>query len=382
MTTENIFCIFAASKTVKNILLMINISTIFKEVLLKEDNITVPGLGTLEATYQPAQLDEKSGVIYPPTKLVKLNLDKTDDPDDSLLKYVVEANKVSDVDARAAIADFVKDVKAKVAAKSSVTLEDVGTLEQGDNGAIVLKAMPSKLSIDNYGMDTVEVEPVPASERVAAAVVAPTSRGKVVKTDNKNAGTTRVSTTKVTTTKTTTTKTEKEQKEKSKFPWLLTILLAVVAILAVLFFIYKDTVLGWFGKDKPVAEAPANKPSDKNANDANTANLDTPAEQERPTIDSDLEILAQAGFSNVSPQNLGSKYKKYYLIGGSYRDPHRARERKRAIGAKDILNVEGSELYRVVIACSDSAKEIVDEYNKALKKGVKPADIWLLKNSK
>lgn len=106
------------------------------------------------------------------------------------------------------------------------------------------------------------------------------------------------------------------------------------------------------------------------------------ADAVRPTIDSDLEILAQAGFSNVSPQNLGSKYKKYYLIGGSYRDPQRANERKRAIGGKEILNVEGSDLFRVVLAGSDSAKEIVDEYNKALKRGVKPADIWLLKNSK
>ena len=357
--------------------------------MLKEDNITVPGLGTFEATYQPAQLDEKTGVIYPPTKLVKLNTDKTSDSNDTFLKAVVETFKVSDVDAKAAIEKFVKDVKDKVASKSIVTLEEVGTLQQGDGGEIVLKAMPSKLSIDNYGMDSVEVEPVPANERIAAAVTTNTSRGKVVKGDSKPAAatTTKVSTTKVTTTKTTTTKTEKEKKEKSKFPWLLTILLALVAVLAVLFFIYKDTVMGWFGKDKPVATEQTTKPTkdnDNNAkpNDGKTTTLDQPAETERPTIDSDLEILAQAGFSNVSPQNLGSKYKKYYLIGGSYRDPQRANERKRAVGGKEVLNVEGSDLFRVVIAGSDSAKEIVEEYNKALKRGVKPADIWLLKNSK
>ncbi len=358
--------------------------------MLKEDNITVPGLGTFEATYQPAQLDEKTGVIYPPTKLVKLNTDKTDDSNDTLLKYVVEAYKVSDVDAKAAIEAFVKDVKDKVASKSIVTLEDVGTIQQGEGGAIVLQAMPSKLSIDNYGMDSVEVEPVPANERVAAAVITNTSRGKVIKTDAPRAAaaTTKVSTTKVTTTKTTTTtKSEKEKKEKSKFPWWLVILIALVAILTALFFIYKDTVMGWFGKDKPAAtttEQPANDPTKSGkANDGKTTTIDTPAENtNRPSIDSDLEILAQAGFSNVSPQNLGPKYKKYYLIGGSYRDPQRANERKRAIGGKEVLNVEGSDLFRVVIAGSDSATEIVEEYNKALKRGVKPADIWLLKNSK
>ena len=362
---------------------MISISSIFKEVLLKEDNITIPGLGTLEATYQPAQLDEKTGVIYPPTKLVKLNLDKTDDSTDTLLKYVVEAYKVSNVDAKAAIDAFVKDVKDKVASKSIVTLEDVGTLQQGEGGAITLKSMPSKLSIDNYGMDTVEVEPVPANERVAAAVTTNTSRGKVVKTDAPRAAaaaTTKVSTTKVTTTKTTTVKSEKETKEKSKFPWLLVASLALVAILTALFFIYKDTVMGWFGKDKPVATK-TEQTTTKTPKDT-TALTDQATTPARPSIDSDLEILAQAGFSNVSPQNLGPKYKKYYLIGGSYRDPQRANERKRAIGGKEVLNVEGSDLFRVVIAGSDSATEIVEQYNKALKRGVKPADIWLLKNSK
>ena len=148
-------------------------------------------------------------------------------------------------------------------------------------------------------------------------------------------------------------------------------MLAFVAVLTVLFFIYKDTVMGWFGKDKPVATeqtTPANdptKPGNSNVNDGKTTNLDNPADKDRPSIDSDLEILAQAGFSNVSPQNLGPKYKKYYLIGGSYRDPQRANERKRAIGGKEILNVDGSDLFRVVLAGSDSAKEIVDEYNKA-----------------
>lgn len=356
---------------------MISISTIFKDVLLKEDNITVPGLGTFEASYQPAQLDEKSGVIYPPTKLVKLNNSKTEDADSTLLKYVVEAYKVSDVDAKAAIADFVKEVKDKVAAKSPVTLEAVGTLEQGEDGTVVLKAMPSKLSIDNYGMDTVEVEPVPAAERVVVSTN--TSRGKEIKGDTKSSSaTTRVSATKTVTTKTTTKKTEKEKKEKNKFPWLLTILLSLVAILAVLFFMYKDTVMGWFGKDKPAVEAPVDKPANPVADNKPDVN----AQPEKPVVDADLEILEQAGFHNVSPQDLGANYKKYYLIGGSFHDKQKARECKRVIGAKDILNVEGTGLYRVVIAGSDKASDIVEEYNKAIKRGVKSEDIWLLKNSK
>ncbi len=369
---------------------MISIASVFKDVLLKEDNITVPGLGTLETSYQSAQLDEKSGVIHPPTKLVTLNTAKTDDADNKLIKFIVDDLNISEDAAKTAVADFVREVKNKVATKATVTLDEVGILYQAENGETALKSVPSKLSIDNYGMDSVEVEPVAAADRVATVTTettAATSRGKTVGKGDKKvaAATSKVTTTKTTTTKTTTTKTEKEEKKKSKFPWLLAILLPLLAILTVLFFIFKDSIFG--DKDKPSTEVvQQDTPADPlagNTTDTNTELVDaTNNEPERPTIDSDLEILAQAGFSNVSPQNLGEKYDKYYLIGGSFTDKVNARERKRAIKAKDILNVEGSSLYRVVIANSNSAQEIVEEYNKALKRGINADDIWLLKNSK
>lgn len=375
---------------------MTSLTSIFKDVLLRENSITVPGFGTFETSYQSAQLDEKTGVIHPPTKLVVLNTDKTDDPENKLVKSIVQNQGLSEDTAKDMVKDFVALVNNKLSANNSVTLDEVGIIYKDNNGKPALKAIPSNLSIDNYGMDSVEVEPVKEADRVVAAVN--TSRGKTVKSDSSSIS--KVSTTKTTTTTTETTTTKTEKKKKSKLLWVLLILLPILAILTVLFFIYKDQLLGNNTKNNvaDVKEEPVEMPTDPLGDgniieeDDDIAKTDSePINLERTdinngkknsNIDSDLEILARAGFSNVSPQNLGSKYKKYYLVGGSFRDQAKANSERRRLGAKEILNVEGSDLYRVIFVGSDSAQEIVDVYNSALARGIRPEAMWLLKNSK
>lgn len=366
---------------------MASLITILKDILIKEESVTVPGFGTFETAYQSAQLDEKTGVIHPPTKSVALNTEKTEDPDNKLVTAITKLLAVSDVDAKAIIDDFVKTAKAKIADKQELSIDEVGIISADESGKAVLKSVASKLSIDNYGMDTVEVEPVAAADRVLAAVAAPTSKGKQTKTDTK---TTTVSTTKVTTTETKTVTTG-EKKKSNGLLRLLIILLPILAILTILFFIFKPQILSFLGLDgskanEPVIEQMADV--DDIAPVPEDLNVIEQEEPQRVAIDDDgatdpdLAILAKAGFSNVSPKDLGSKYKKYYLIGGSFRDKANANKVKRELQASEILKVEDSEYYRVVIIGSDNAQEIVDAYNTALSRGLKPTDLWLLKNSK
>jgi nucleoid DNA-binding protein len=357
---------------------MASLNSIFKDILLTHDSITVPGFGTFETSYQSAQLDEKTGVIHPPTKLVKFNQSVKEDTGSKLIKLLAENFKFPEEAAKKMIEDFINSAEAKFKEKFPLTIEEVGILSKDEAGIITLKAVPSSLSIDNYGMDSVEVEKVEEAQRVAIPVATATSTGK---TAGKTA---KVTTTKVTTTTTTTVKTEEKSEEKKKggLLKLLTIILPVVAVLTVLFFLFKDNILGenTKGGDKP--EAKTEQPSIPETKLSDIEEPETVEIQENITTDSDLSILARAGFSNVSPQYLGTKYKKYYLVGGSFRDKSNANRIKRQIDAKEILKAEGSEYYRVIITGSDDAQEIVDAYQKALSKGIKADDMWLLKNSK
>lgn len=358
---------------------MASLNSIFKDILLTNDSITVPGFGTFETAYQSAQLDEKTGVIYPPTKLVTFNQTKTEDSENKLVNYLTEKLKFSVEDAGKMIAEFVNSAQVKFNEKSGLSIDEVGVLSKDETGKITLKAVASNLLIDNYGMDSVEVEKVEEGQRIAAVAApeAKTSLGKTTK---------QVTTTKVTTTKTTTTTTDKkpeEEKKKGGLLKLLAIILPIVALLTILFFIFKDNILGFFSGKTPAEDNTVKTEITKP--EITVTDIEEPETveiKENITTDSDLSILARAGFSNVSPQYLGTKYKKYYLVGGSFRDKANANRIKRQINAKEVLKAEGSEYYRVIITGSDNAQEIVDAYQEALAKGIKAEDMWLLKNSK
>ena len=344
---------------------MASLNSIFKDILLTNDSITVPGFGTFETAYQSAQLDEKTGVIYPPTKLVTFNQTKTEDSENKLVNYLTEKLKFSVEDAGKMIAEFVNSAQVKFNEKSGLSIDEVGVLSKDETGKITLKAVASNLLIDNYGMDSVEVEKVEEGQRIAAVATpeAKTSLGK--------------------TTTTTTDKKPEEEKKKGGLLKLLAIILPIVALLTILFFIFKDNILGFFSGKTPAEDNTVKTEITKP--EITVTDIEEPETveiKENITTDSDLSILARAGFSNVSPQYLGTKYKKYYLVGGSFRDKANANKIKRQINAKEVLKAEGSEYYRVIITGSDNAQEIVDAYQQALAKGIKADDMWLLKNSK
>ena len=141
--------------------------------------------------------------------------------------------------------------------------------------------------------------------------------------------------------------------------------------------LYKWLIDNLRGEKQPVETVQVAIPdSIVNEEEPNTVGIDENSD------DGDEAILSQAGFNNVSPQYLGNKYKKYYLVGGSFRDKANANKVKREINAKEILKAEGNEFYRVIIIGSDDPKEIVDAYKAALDKGIQAEDMWLLKNSK
>ena len=357
---------------------MTSLNSIFREILLTFDSITVPNFGTFETSYKSAQLDEKSGMIYPPTKLVVFSEEKKEDKENRLSAYLVEKLKISSQEADKLISDFVSEAQSKFKENASLTIDEVGVMSKDENGVVVLKSVPSNLSIDNYGMDAVEVEKVDESKRVTPVV----SLGKTASSKS-----TKTTTTKVTTVKTSTVKTEEKTQEKKKNSLLklLAIILPIVALLTILFFIFKDSILGCFGGKNNDKQTSNTEDTAVSRPDVQVIDIEEPQTveiKENLTTDSDLNILARAGFSNVSPQYLGSKYKKYYLVGGSFRDKSNANRIKHQISAKEILKAEGSEYYRVIIIGSDDAQEIVDAYQQALSKGIKADDMWLLKNSK
>ena len=353
---------------------MASLNQILKDVLLVQDNIVVPGFGTFETTYQSAQLDEKSGIIYPPTKLVSFNAVKTEDANNVLLNYLKTNAGLDEETAKKTIDDFIAQTNEKLKAKSNVVIDEVGILYKDESDVVGLKSIPSNLSIDNYGLEQVEVEAVSPSQRAAS------SKGKTVTTKTTTVKTTKTETKSVAAaapkTESTPEKTEKKKDNKLK---ILLILLPILALLAILFFVFKDKIFGNKAKEKPV-EIENVQPSTPSTIDNSDENI---PDQEVDQEDADGKILSDAGFRHVTPIYLGDEYKKYYLVAGSFTTKANAKKRKNELKAEnidsDILSI-GTQ-HRVIVGQSDSAADIVEQY-KNITSNHPALDYWLLKNSK
>ena len=354
---------------------MTNLTELFKEILLTNDSITIPGFGTLETQYQPAQLDEKTGTIYPPAKIVKLDTGKTTDKDNALETYIMQTQPVNQTTARLQIEQFVKETKEKLDKNETVTLDEVGIIARDESGATIIKAVPNNLMIDNYGMDPVEVE--------AAKAAARTSKGKTVKTTTTTTKTTTTVktsalSTSVKDTKPTETEVKETKKKSGALKWLL--ILLPLAALITLYILYMEPVNNWvaglFGSKPKTDTTQVTAPP---AQDPALTQSNVPDLGETEVVDDpETKTLLDAGFS-TTPLNIGSNYKKYYLIAGSFTTIKNAQKRQRELPGSKILTV--GDQHRVYVGSSDKADDIIAQYN-ALKKKQPGLEVWLLKNAK
>ena len=354
---------------------MTNLTEIFKEILLTQESVTIPGFGTLETSYQPAQLDEKTGTIYPPAKIVTLNTNKQEDKENMLETYLMQNQPVNQTTARLQIEQLIKEIKEKLEKNESVTLDEVGVITKNEKGETVLKSIPNNLMIDNYGMNPVEVE--------AAKPQARTSKGKVQATKVKKTVTTTTTTVKTASVKDTyPSETEPKEKEKksSALKWLL--ILLPIAALITLYILYFNPVNNWvanlFSGSKSKPQTTQTTDQNQNNNVSTPTNNVTELGQTEVVDDPETKTLLDAGFS-TTPLNIGSQFQKYYLIAGSFTTIRIAQKRQRELPGSKILTV--GDQHRVYVGSSDKADDIIAQYN-ALKKKQPKLEVWLLKNAK
>jgi nucleoid DNA-binding protein len=354
----------------------VKINQIIKELLLSNDTVVIPELGTFVTQYQPASIIEKDGTIVPPTKLVTFNPKiKTDST--NLLENFISANQGIDfVSSKKQIEEFVKASEAKIKMKGEVELDGVGILFNDSNDKIAFKQISNEsLLIQNYGMSSVTIPEATEKQPI-------TSNKKVV------------------------TKNKKTVTVKKSGKTLRRILIAVPFIaLLVLFILYYQNILNWGNKvigkifNKAIKEQTDNNLSD-NIDESDITNdeliIDTTEVNDKDTtqnvtsddnnddnkINKDENKLKDENISNVTEINLGDSYKKYYLIVGSFNNKLNAQIKVDELTTKgyttEILTNDPTR-FRVSIGGFNKVDDAIEQYKKFVIK-YESKDIWMLRN--
>ena len=100
---------------------------IVKDLILDNDEVTLPGLGTFVSELMPSAFSDKGYTINPPYRRLSFR-QRWDDSDTLLVDFYSKTNGVSSEQAGMIIGEFVSGLKETLQAKKLVVLPGLGRL--------------------------------------------------------------------------------------------------------------------------------------------------------------------------------------------------------------------------------------------------------------
>jgi len=370
----------------------VKINQIIKDLLLTNDTVVIPGLGAFVTQYQSAEIISAEGAIQPPTKSVLFNPKISNDSTYLLENYLVSKLNITAHDSKIMISDFVQATDAKLKMKGEVEIDNIGILYSDVNDKVAFKqSSKDSLLLENYGMTKVQIPEANEKAQISS---------------------TKKSTTKAKT-KTKSTTVNQTNASSSKTLKRVLIALPIIALL-VLIIVFNQKILN-FGEnivDKLFKKAIDEKVDEKLADNNKTENQDdlqielnekdddtlvlsndnkvddnkaddTKSENKKDKDKKDDEtVLKEENVNNVTKIDLGTTFKNYYLVVGSFSTKENAQSRVKELvnqGYSAIILTNEPKKFRVSIGGFDYVTDAVAEYKTYVAKNGNK-DIWLLKN--
>ena len=106
---------------------MIALEQHITELLYRHNCVIIPGFGAFVGNYKPARIDERRGIVYPPSKDVIFNKNIVRN-DGLLVNKIQEEKDVSEPQARDLIEEFIAYIDQNLQEKGRLELPNLGIL--------------------------------------------------------------------------------------------------------------------------------------------------------------------------------------------------------------------------------------------------------------
>lgn len=136
-----------------------NISGFIADLLEEQDYVTIPGIGALMASYQPAAFDKESGTLMPPSRLVTFNPGLTVN-DGLLAAYIARKEKMAVSRARLLVDQYADEVAYRLHRNETVDLGKIGNLTAKDDRIEFTPHTGSALLPDAFGLERLTLPPI------------------------------------------------------------------------------------------------------------------------------------------------------------------------------------------------------------------------------
>lgn len=133
------------------------------DLLQEHEIVIIPGFGAFIPQYKPAEIDEESGEMSPPSKEISFN-PKIRNNDGLLVGKVAESEQISHLEAFKKIEEARENILYRLDKGEKVLLENLGALFFGENREIQFETSgESHLFPDTYGLRTTSLKDKTAS---------------------------------------------------------------------------------------------------------------------------------------------------------------------------------------------------------------------------
>ncbi len=131
-------------------------------LLLQNDIVTIPGFGAFVSEYRPAEINDNSDEIKPPSKAITFN-DHLKNNDGLLIGHIAEKLHISHFDALLKVEKERDEILFQLDKGDEVFIEGVGTLSYNEQGKISFSAAEDEnMLLDSFGLEALSVdEPEP-----------------------------------------------------------------------------------------------------------------------------------------------------------------------------------------------------------------------------
>jgi len=136
----------------------LELKSVFKEILWKNNFASIPGLGSFVCTYTPARLSPSGDRYMPPIQSVIFDTSRRFN-DEALERYLQEKFGLTPDDAVELANSFVEGVKTSLNGGNKIVFDNLGELSKDEKGSVIFTQVEEQLlASSTYGLQTLTLK--------------------------------------------------------------------------------------------------------------------------------------------------------------------------------------------------------------------------------
>ncbi|MFT5998505.1 MAG: nucleoid DNA-binding protein [Neolewinella sp.] len=143
-----------------------------RHLLMEENQVCLPGLGTLRLQPQPALISPMESKALPPSELVTFNANLVLD-DGRIVAALERSGQYSHAEASKSMEEFIRNMRENLDAGRSFTLDGIGRFFKHHNKQLKFTPAGDNFSKESFGLPGIELRPIVRTEKQRRSAVDP-----------------------------------------------------------------------------------------------------------------------------------------------------------------------------------------------------------------